>query len=124
MPHGTALAVHPGMNLNFRDVSLWLPFAASAFALVFAIVILGDASATIVLNGFGRELSQSPTVMRYAIVHLATGATLLTGAVIALIALEARSRKLLALGEAFAGGALATIVIFEKLSLWGLPYFE
>jgi hypothetical protein len=78
------------MNLNFRDASLWLPLAASAFALVFAIVILGDASTTIVLNGFGRELSQSPTVMRYAIVHLATGTLLLAGAIIALMAMDAR----------------------------------
>jgi hypothetical protein len=122
--HGTALAVLPLMNVNIRNGSVWLPFTASAFALAFAIVILGDAGATIVLNGFAQELPQSPTVMRYAIVHLATGTILMAGGVIALIAMESRSRALLLLGEAFAGAALATIVICEKMSLWTLPYLE
>jgi hypothetical protein len=112
------------MKLNMPEASVWLPFAASAFALVFAVAILGDAVATIVLNGFAQELAQSATVMRYATVHLATGAVLLAGAVMALIAMESRSRALLLLGQAFAGGALATIVICEKLSLWALPYLE
>jgi len=112
------------MKLNFREVSVWFPFTASAFALIFAVVILSDASATIAFNGFAQELTQSPTVMRYAIVHLATGAALFAGAVIALIAMESRSRTLLLLGETFAGAALATIVICEKLSLWALPYLD
>jgi hypothetical protein len=112
------------MKLNFREASVWLPFTASAFALVFAIVILSDASATIAFNGFAQELTQSPTVMRYAIVHLATGAGLLAGAVLGLIAMESRSRSLLVVGEAFASVSLATIVLFEKLSLWALPYLE
>src|SRR6516164_9172097 len=75
------------MKANIPEASVWLPFAASAFALVFAVVILGDTAATIVLNGFAQELPQSPTVMRYAAVHLATGAVLLCGAVMALIAM-------------------------------------
>jgi len=112
------------MNLNFRETSAWLPFTASALALVFAIVILSDASATIAFNGFAPDLTQSPTVMRYAIVHLATGTALLAGAVIALIAMESRSRALLVVGEVFASAALATIVIFERLSLWALPYLD
>ena len=112
------------MKLNFREASVWLPFTASAFALAFAIVILGDAGATIVFNGFAEEFSQSTTVMRYVVVHLATGTVLLAGAVIALVAMESRSRSLLLLGEAFAGTALGTIVIFEKMSLWALPYLE
>lgn len=112
------------MKVNIGNASVWLPFAASAFALAFAIVILGDASATIVLNGFAQELPQSPTVMRYAVVHLAAGTILLAGGVIALIAMESRSRTLLLLGETFAGVALATIVICEKMSLWALPYLE
>ena len=115
---------HGIMRLNFRETSVWLPFTASAFALAFAIVILGDAGATIVLNGFAQELPQSPTVMRYAVVHLATGTILLAGGVIALIAMESRSRTLLLLGQTFAGAALATIVICEKMSLWTLPYLE
>jgi len=112
------------MKLNLPEASVWLPFVASAFALVFAVVILGDAAATIVLNGFAQELPQSPTVMRYATVHLATGSVLLAGAVMALIAMESRSRALLVTGQVFASGALATIVICEKLSLWALPYLE
>ena len=112
------------MKANIPEASVWLPFAASAFALVFAVVILGDTAATIVLNGFAQELPQSPTVMRYAAVHLATGAVLLCGAVMALIAMESRSRALLVMGQVFAGGSLATIVIFERLSLWTLPYLE
>ena len=112
------------MKLDFPEASEWLPFAASAFALVFAVVILGDAAATIVLNGFAQDLAQSPTVMRYAIVHLATGAVLLAGAVIALIAMESRSRTLLVVGELCAGAALATIVVFERMSLWALPYLD
>jgi len=112
------------MKLNIPEASGWLPFVASAFALVFAVVILGDAVATIVLNGFAQELAQSPTVMRYATVHLATGVVLLAGAMMALIAMESRSRPLLLLGQAFAGVAIATIVICEKLSLWALPYLE
>lgn len=114
----------PVMRFNFRETSLWLPFTVSASALVFAVVILGDAAVTIVLNGFAQELPQSPTVMRYAIVHLTTGAALLAGAVIALIAIESRSRALLVLGEVFASASLATIVIFERLSLWTLPYLD
>jgi len=94
------------MKANIPEASVWLPFAASAFALVFAVVILGDTAATIVLNG------------------LATGAVLLCGAVMALIAMESRSRALLVMGQVFAGGSLATIVIFERLSLWTLPYLE
>src|SRR5215831_9987289 len=112
------------MKLNLPEASVWLPFVASAFALVFAVVILGDAAATIVLNGFAQELPQSPTVMRYATAHLATGAVLLAGAVMALIAMESRSRAMLVMGEVFASAALATIVICEKLSLWALPYLE
>lgn len=112
------------MKLNFREVSVWFPFTASALALIFAIVILSDASATIAFNGFAQELTRSPTVMRYAIVHLAAGATLLAGAVVALIAMESRSRTLLLLGETFAGAALAAIVVCEKMSLWVLPYLE
>jgi hypothetical protein len=112
------------MKTNLREASAWLPFTASAFALVFAIVILSDAGATIAFNGFAQELSQSPTILRYAILHLATGAALLAGAVIALIAIESQSRALLMVGEAFAGAALGTIVIFEKMSLWTLPYLE
>lgn len=112
------------MSLNFREASVWLPFTASAFALAFAIVILGDAGATMVLNGFVQELPQSPTVMRYAVVHLATGTILLAGGLIALIAMESRSRAMLLLGEAFAGAALGAIVIFEKMSLWTLTYLE
>jgi hypothetical protein len=112
------------MELSFRERSFWMPFTAAAFALILAIVILSDASATIAFNGFAQELTQSPTVLRYAIVHLATGTTLLAGAVIALIAMEARSRRLLVLGEVFASAALATIVIFERLSLWALPYLD
>jgi phage shock protein PspC (stress-responsive transcriptional regulator) len=118
------LAALPLMKVIIGDASVWLPFTASAFALAFAIVILGDAGATIVLNGFAQELPQSPTVLRYAVVHLATGTMLLAGAVIALIAMESRSRTLLLMGEAFAGAALATIVICEKMSLWTLPYLE
>ena len=112
------------MKVHMGDASVWLPFTASAFALVFAIVILSDAGATVVFNGFGQDLSQSPTVMRYAIVHLTVGAALLAGGVVALIAIEARSRLLLLLGEAFAGAALAAIVTFERLSLWALPYLD
>ena len=115
---------HGIVRLTFRETSVWLPFTASALALAFAIVILGDAGATIVLNGFAQELPQSPTVMRYAVVHLATGTILLAGGVIALIAMESRSRMLLLLGQIFAGAALATIVICEKMSLWTLPYLE
>jgi hypothetical protein len=122
--HGTTLAVLPLMKVNIADGSVWLPFTASAFALAFAIMILGEAAATIVFNGFAQELPQSPTVMRYAVVHLVTGTILLAGAAIALIAMESRSRTLLLLGEAFAGAALATIVICEKMSLWTLPYLE
>ena len=109
---------------KLAHASDWLQYIAAAFALVFAVVILGDAVATIVLNGFAQELPQSPTVMRYATVHLATGAVLLAGAVMALIAMESRSRALLVTGEVFASAALATIVIFERLSLWTLPYLE
>jgi len=46
-----------------------------------AVVILSDAGATIAFNGFAQELPQSPTILRYAILHLATGAVLLAGAV-------------------------------------------
>ena len=49
---------------------------------------------------------------------------LLAGAVMALIAMESRSRAMLVMGEVFASAALATIVICEKLSLWALPYLE
>ena len=112
------------MNARFSDASAWLPYAAAAFALVFAVVILGDAAATIALNGFAQELPQSPTVMHYAIVHLATGATLLVGSVIALIAMESRSRALLVVGEVFASAALGVIVFFERMSLWALPYLD
>ena len=112
------------MKLNLHEASAWLPFVASAFALAFAVVILGDAVATIVLNGFAQELPQSPTVMRYAIVHLASGAALLVAGVMTLIAMESRSRTLLVAGELFAGAALATIVICERMSLWALPYLE
>jgi hypothetical protein len=109
---------------KLAHASGWLPYVAAVFALVFAVVILGDAAATIVLNGFAQELPQSPTVMRYAVVHLATGAVLLGGAVMALIAMESRSRGLLVMGELFAGAALVTIVIFERMSLWPLPYLD
>jgi hypothetical protein len=112
------------MKPDFPEASVWLPFVAATFALVFAVVVLGDAAATIVLNGFAQELPQSPTVMRYAVVHLATGAVLLAGAVMVLIAMESRSRALLVVGELFAGAALATIVIFERMSLWALPYLD
>jgi len=112
------------MKPDFREAPAWLPFIASAFALVLAIVILSDAGTTIVLNGLAPRLSESPTVMRYALVHLATGAALLAGALIALTAMEARSRALLVVGELFASAALATIVIFERLSLWALPYLD
>ena len=112
------------MKPIFREASVWLPFTAAAFALVLAIVILGDATTTLVLNGLAPRLAESPTVMRYTLVHLATGAALLAGAVIALIAMEARSRGLLVVGELFASASLVTIVIFEKMSLWALPYLD
>jgi len=122
-PHGTALAALSGVK-KFADASTWLPYIAAAFALVLAIVILSDAATTLVFNGFAQQLSESPTVLRYATVHLVTGAVLLAGAVIVLLAMESRSRALLVLGEVFASAALATIVIFERLSLWALPYLE
>ena len=109
---------------KLADASTWLPYIAAAFALVLAIVILSDAATTLVFNGFAQQLSESPTVLRYATVHLVTGAVLLAGAVIVLLAMESRSRALLVLGEVFASAALATIVIFERLSLWALPYLE
>jgi len=112
------------MKANLREAFTWLRFTASAFALVFAVVILSDAGATIAFNGFAQELPQSPTILRYAILHLATGAVLLAGAVITLIAMESRSRALLMVGELSASAALATIVIFEKTSLWALPYLD
>ena len=112
------------MNSRFTEASAWLPYTAAAFALVFAIVILGDAATTLALNGLAPRLSESPMVMRYTAAHLATGAALLAGAVIALIAIESRSRPLLVVGELFASAALATIVIFERLSLWALPYLD
>jgi hypothetical protein len=123
-PHGTALAVSPGVKVNLGNAPVWLPFAASAFALVFAVVILSDVGITILFNRFGLPLSESPTMKWYVIVHLATGAGLLAGAVIALVAMEARSRTLLVMGQAFASAALATIVIFERMSIWALPYLE
>lgn len=123
-PHGTALAVPPGVKVNFGNAPVWLPIAASAFALVFAVVILSDVGITILFNRLALPLSESPTMKWYVIVHLATGAGLLAGAVIALVAMEARSRRLLVVGEAFASAALATIVIFERLSIWALPYLE
>ena len=112
------------MNPKLANVTTWLPYAASAFALVLAIVILSDAGTTIVLNELAPRLSESPMVMRYTLVHFATGATLFAGAVIALIAMEARSRGLLVVGELFASAALATIVVFERMSLWALPYLD
>src|SRR5215471_17743070 len=66
--HGTALAVFAVVK-KLAHASAWLQCIAAAFALVFAVVILGDAAATIVLNGLAQELPQSPTVMRYATVH-------------------------------------------------------
>jgi hypothetical protein len=112
------------VNPKLTDASAWLPYAASAFALVFAIVILSDAATTIVLNGFVSQLAESPTVMRYTAAHLATGAALFAGGVTALVAMEARSQALLVVGEVFTSAALATIVIFERLSLWALPYLD
>jgi len=123
-PHGTALAASPGMKINFGTVPVWLPFAASAFALVFGIAILSDVGITILFNRFALSLSESPTLKWYVVLHLATGAALLTGAVIALAAMEARSRTLLVVGEAFSSAALATIVIFERMSIWALPYLD
>ena len=122
--HGTALAVLPGVKINFGSAPVWLPFAASAFALVFAIAILSDVGITLLFNRFALPLSESPTMKWYVIVHLATGAGLLAGAMIALVAMEARSRALLVVGQAFASAALATIVVFERLSIWALPYLE
>ncbi len=123
-PHGTALAASTGVKVNFGNAPVWLPYAASAFALVFAIVILSDVGITILFDRFALPLSESPTMKWYVIVHLATGAGLLAGAVIALVAMEARSRALLVVGEAFTSAALATIVIFERMSIWALPYLD
>jgi hypothetical protein len=109
---------------KLAQASAWLPYVAAAFALVFAVVILSDAATTLVFNGFAQQLSESPTVLRYAAVHLATGTVLLVGAVAVLLAMESRSRAPLVLGEVFASVALVTIVIFERLSLWTLPYVD
>jgi hypothetical protein len=122
--HGTALAVSTEMKVNFGNAPVWLPFAASAFALAFAIAILSDVGMTVLFDRFALPLSDSPTMKWYVIVHLATGAGLFAGAVIALAAMEMRSQALLVVGEAFASVALVTIVIFEKMSIWALPYLE
>jgi hypothetical protein len=104
------------MKVNFNS-ALFLPFAAAAFALAFSIVILSDAATTILLNGLGLP-------SWYPITHLATGAGLFAGGLIVLAAMKGNSRAMLLLGEVFAGGALAAIVIFERMSLWALPYLE
>ena len=109
------------MKPDLSDARMWLPFTAAAFALVFAIVILSDACTTVLL---AMPLSESPTMMWYAVRHLATGGALLAGGLIALVAVEGRSSTLLVAGEAFASAALATIVILERLSLWAAPYLE
>jgi len=105
------------MRVNLGDSHSWLPFAAAVFALAFALVILGDAATTMLLDGLGLP-------RWYAATHLTAGAVLLAGALTALLAMKGRSSGLLVLGEAFAGAALAAIVIFEETSLWALPYVD
>lgn len=112
------------MKVNFGNAPIWLPFTASAFALVFAIAILSDLGMTILFDRLALPLSESSTMRWYVIVHSATGAGLFAGAVIALAAMEMRSQALLVVGEAFASVALATIIIFERMSVWALPYLE
>jgi hypothetical protein len=112
------------MEVKSGNPAAWLPYAASAFALVFAVVILSDAVTTILLNGFAAVLSESPSLEWYVMTHLATGATLFAGGMIALLAMNGGSAALLVAGEALAGGALAAIVIFERMSLWALPYLD
>lgn len=112
------------MKVNIGNAPVWLPFTASAFALAFAIVILSDAGVTVLLNRLALPLTESPTLLWYVVTHLLTGAGLFAGGAITLAAIEGRSRTLLVVGEVFAGAALATIVVFERLSLWALPYLE
>ena len=100
-----------------------LPIAASLFAVVFAIPVLGDAFA--VLLGAGLQaLSDSAALALYALTHLTTGAGVLAAGGIGIVAVRKRSEPLLLAGELLGIAMFAAILILELTSRWGLRYFE
>jgi hypothetical protein len=101
-----------------------LPFGASLFALVFSIIVVGDASATVLLDPSISSLSDAPSVERYLAVHLLAGLALFAAGVASIVGLEKRSERLLFAGQLTGSAVCAGIVVLESLSLWAMPYLE
>lgn len=101
-----------------------LPIAASAFAIGFALVVLGNAL-SVLFGPATQALSDSPAMTFYAVTHLITGSgLLLAGLLGAEGALRRQSDRLLTIAGTLGSASLAAIVVLETLSLWSLRYLE
>jgi hypothetical protein len=125
-PVGTAVAIYRGVKNNDARKTQpgLLPFGASLFALVFAIIVIGNAVAAVLLDPSISSLSEEPDVARYFTIHMIAGGTLFAAGVASLVGLERRSEILLLLGQLVGGVACAAIVALESMSLWAMPYLE
>ena len=101
----------------------YLPVAASLFAIVFALPVLGDTFMVLLAAGT-QTLLESGALALYAGTHLVAGAGVLGAGAIGIAAVKKRSEAMLLASELLGAGMFALILALEANSLWALRYLE